>query len=293
MAWLPLLAQLPRETVRTAAWLIALLAVFVPLERIFALHRQRMLRRAFASDVLYYFLSNLLPRILLIVPLSALAWTIHQILPGGPYPLAASLPLWARLTGAQIVGECGAYWGHRLMHRIPALWRFHAVHHSAEEMDWLVNTRAHPLDILITKLCELTPMYLLGLAQPQGNAADAVPVLVVIVGSLWSFFIHANLNWRFGWLEWLISTPGFHHWHHTRDPRYADRNFAPLLPWVDAIFGTLYLPAREWPDAYGTDTPVAGSIGGQLLDPFTESRLARDRFARPARPAASPAAPGS
>ena len=62
-------------------------------------------------------------------------------------------------------------------------------------------------------------MYVLGLAQPTGNRGDLVPVLYVLAGTLWSFFIHANVRWRLGWLEWLISTPAFHHWHHTNDGR--------------------------------------------------------------------------
>jgi sterol desaturase/sphingolipid hydroxylase (fatty acid hydroxylase superfamily) len=83
---------------------------------------------------------------------------------------------------------------------------------------------------------------------------------------MWGFFIHSNLRWRLGPLEWLISTPAFHHWHHTlREPR--DRNYASMLPCMDWIFGTYYLP-REWPSAYGTETPLPASLGGQLLYPL-------------------------
>ena len=94
-----------------------------------------------------------------------------------------------------------------------------------------------------------------------------MPLLIMLVGTLWGFFIHANLRWRFGWLEWLISTPGFHHWHHTND-EHINRNYASMLPWMDKLFGTWYMPKNQWPAKYGIDTPTARGLMGQLLQPF-------------------------
>jgi sterol desaturase/sphingolipid hydroxylase (fatty acid hydroxylase superfamily) len=83
-------------------------------------------------------------------------------------------------------------------------------------------------------------------------------------------FLHANVKWRFRWVEWLVATPGFHHWHHTNDrPEVINKNYAAMLPWVDKCFGTLYLP-REWPVTYGTDTPIASHLAGQLFDPLRQ-----------------------
>jgi sterol desaturase/sphingolipid hydroxylase (fatty acid hydroxylase superfamily) len=181
----------------------------------------------------------------------------------------AAMPTWLRVAGAMIVGEIGAYWAHRWSHENAFLWRFHAIHHSAEEIDWLVSSRTHPVDLIFTRLCVYIPMYALGLAQPLGNQLDLVPLLVTVIGSLWGFFIHANLNWRFGWLEWVVSSPAFHHWHHTNDgPDRINKNYAPMLPWVDKMFGTFYLPRHHWPVKYGTDTPVAPTFSGQLFDPL-------------------------
>jgi sterol desaturase/sphingolipid hydroxylase (fatty acid hydroxylase superfamily) len=245
------------------------MAIFIPLERLCALHPQKIFRKEFLTDLGYYFLNSLLPKLLLILPLSIIAWGLHQSMPSGLYSWVASMPLWMRFAAAMIVGDFGSYWGHRWMHEVPVLWRFHAIHHSAEEIDWLVNTRAHPLDMVFTRLCGLVPMYVLGLAQPTGNTVDLVPLLYVLVGTLWSFFIHANVCWRFGWLEWLVSTPAFHHWHHTKDgPEYVNKNYAAILPWVDKLFGTLYLPKKQWPRQYGIDAPMAPTLAGQLLHPL-------------------------
>ena len=257
------------DVFRLCIWLVLLMVIFVPLERVWARHTQKVFRRGFFTDLGYYFLNSLLPKTLLVLPLSAIAWGLHHFAPSGLYSRVAEMPLWMRFAAAMIVGEIGAYWGHRWMHEIPALWRFHAIHHSAEEMDWLVNTRAHPLDIVFTRLCGLIPIYVLGFAQPTGNTMDVLPLLYVLTGTVWSFVIHANVRSRFGWLEWLVSSPAFHHWHHTKDgPEYINKNYAAMLPWVDKCFGTFYLPKKQWPAKYGIDTPMAADMVGQLLHPF-------------------------
>ena len=93
-----------------------------------------------------------------------------------------------------------------------------------------------------------------------------MPVLVGLFGILWGFFIHANLRWRFGPLEWLISTPAFHHWHHTLNGP-INRNYASTLPWLDWIFGTYYLP-KDFPEAYGIEARLPESLLGQLAYPW-------------------------
>jgi sterol desaturase/sphingolipid hydroxylase (fatty acid hydroxylase superfamily) len=256
------------DIIRLTIWLFLLLIFFVPLEKLFAVHPHRFFRKSVGVDLGYYFLNNLFLASLLTFPAALIAWALRHVIPAGLHTSAEALPLLFRLPAAFVVGEVGYYWGHRATHEIPLLWRFHAIHHSAEEMDWLVNTRAHPLDSVFVRLCGFLPMYALGLAQPlRGRHLDTVPLLVMLIGTLWGYFIHANLRWRFGWLSWLIATPAFHHWHHTRDD-HTNRNYAPMLPMMDKIFGTLYLPKKQWPASYGTDSPVPDSLAGQLLSPL-------------------------
>jgi sterol desaturase/sphingolipid hydroxylase (fatty acid hydroxylase superfamily) len=256
------------DFLRLSIWLLLLMVVFVPLERLFSAHPQKIFRKSFLVDLGYYFLNSLLPKALLVLPMALIAAGLHHLVPGVLHAWVARMPLWSRLAAALVVGEIGFYWGHRWTHEIPFLWRFHSVHHSAEEMDWMVNTRAHPLDIVFVRLCGFVPMYALGLAQPMmGRRIDVVPLLVMLVGTMWGFFIHANLRWRFGWLSLLISTPAFHHWHHTND-EHIDKNYASMLPIMDKLFGTWYMPRLQWPSKYGIDAPMAPGLIGQLLQPL-------------------------
>lgn len=262
------LISFAKELVGLCIWLILLLIVFVPLERIFGDRSQKVLRQSFGADLFYYFLNGILPKLLLVGSLTVLSAVLHRLVPLAFYSSVATMPLWLRLSAALVVNEIGGYWGHRWSHQIPFLWRFHAIHHSAEEIDWLVTVKAHPIDMFFTRLCAMVPVYVLGLAQPLGNRVDFVPVAVTAFTMYWAYFLHANVTWRLGWLEWLISTPAFHHWHHTNDgPEFIDKNYAATFPWVDKLFGTFYLP-QSWPMKYGSDTPVASDVPGQLFDPI-------------------------
>jgi sterol desaturase/sphingolipid hydroxylase (fatty acid hydroxylase superfamily) len=257
------------QIIKLTIWLIVLAAIFTPLERLFAVHPKKIFRKAIVTDLAYYFISSLLPSVLLAIPLAFVAWSVHRLVPLGFTAMIAAWPGWLRLGAALIIGEVGFYWGHRWSHELPFLWRFHAIHHSAEHLDFLVSTRAHPVDMVFTRLCELVPLYIVGLASPVGRSGSIIPVLVILLGTIWGFFIHSNVRWRFGPLEWLIATPAFHHWHHTNDgPAYINKNYAPLWPFIDRIFGTLYLPKDRQPERYGIDEPMSPILFGQLVDPF-------------------------
>ena len=251
---------------RLAVWLVLLVAIFVPLERLCAIRPAKIWRKQIGVDIAWYFINSIVPAAIISVPLALLSHALGAINPGGFYSAMALWPLWVRFPLMMLVNDIGAYWGHRVLHAHPVLWRFHAVHHSAEELDWLVNTRAHPFDMVFVRLFGLAPIYLLGLAQSTGPRIDSAVALVTIFGTIWTFFIHANIRVRLGPLEWLISSPAFHHWHHTND-EHRDRNFAFVFPLIDRLFGTAWLP-KQWPTVYGIDQKLSPTLSGQFFDPF-------------------------
>lgn len=251
---------------RLWVWLALLSAVFVPLERWFGMRAHRVPRKELRHNLVYYFISSLVPVVLLSAPIALLAALVQPLVPQALRLVVEDLPASARIALAFVVAEAGFYWGHRLSHEIPWLWRFHAVHHSTKQMYFMANTRSHPVDMVFTRLVGVTPLLLLGLAGPNA-AGSAMPALLLVLGTFWGFFIHADLRWRLGPLEWLVTTPAFHHWHHSRR-EHINRNYASTLPFLDRLFGTHYLPPH-WPAEYGTESPQAGTLAGQLLGPLT------------------------
>src|SRR5260370_34252804 len=107
----PRLLAFAVDFVRLCMWLLILMIVFVPLERLCALHPQKVFRKAFLTDVAYCFLSGLLPKLLLVPPMAAVAWVVHFLVPSGLHSHVAALPLWIRLPAALIPGENGVYCG--------------------------------------------------------------------------------------------------------------------------------------------------------------------------------------
>lgn len=270
-----LLGQMPGfavQVLRLIIWLVLLSAIFVPLERLFALRPNKRSFSETSQDLAYYFLSSLLPMLLLGLPLAIIAVAAYRLLPEVYLTAIGALPTTLRLLLTFVIGEIGFYWGHRLSHEVSWLWRFHSIHHGPEHLYYLANTRAHPVDLIVTRLFGLVPLYALGLVGP-GVGGSAVPVALILVGTLWGFFVHSNLRLRMGPFEWLLSTPAFHHWHHSRTD-HINHNYASMLPVLDRVFGTHYLPAT-WPAQYGIQTEAPNTITEQLLTPF--SGAARDR----------------
>ncbi|MYM24828.1 sterol desaturase family protein [Duganella sp. FT135W] len=254
LAYLPTFAV---NVVRLGVWLVLLSLVFVPLERWLSVRKVRLSRRALAINLGLYFLNSLLPAAILSALMAVVAVGAQAALPAALPAAVGALPLVIKLLLSLLIAEVGFYWGHRLSHKLPWLWHFHAVHHQPEHLYFLINTHAHPVDMIVTRLFGMTPLYILGLAGASAGGS-VTPALVIIIGTVWGFFIHSNLRVRLGPLESLIATPAFHHWHHTSIAP-LDRNFSSTLPFLDRVFGTWYLP-DSWPLAYGiANAPVKPS----------------------------------
>lgn len=222
-------------------------ALFVPLERWRPLRaEQGPFRTGWLTDAEYFFASHALVQlmsVLVMLPAVKLgAWLAVPALS----QLAQSAPLVVQFLACLLVADLAQYWVHRAFHRIPVLWRFHLVHHSAERMDWLAGSRLHLVDIVVTRGLVLLPLIVIGFDE------RAVLAYLGFV-SFHAVFIHANFAPRWPWLERWLVMPRFHHWHHGIEPEARDVNFAVHLPWLDRWFGTHHLPSGKWPTGYGVD----------------------------------------
>jgi sterol desaturase/sphingolipid hydroxylase (fatty acid hydroxylase superfamily) len=251
---------------------IVLFFIFVPLERVFSLHKQKIFRTGWRTDAAYFFIGHFFggagTAVSVFVTFSLLDQLINPTLPSR----IAAQPVWLQFIEAVVIADIGYYLAHKLLHTNPWLWKFHAVHHSIEQMDWLATVRVHPFDQIFTKTCQMIPLYFLGVTP------ETLGVYALFSAAI-AFFIHANFRVKFGVLRWVIATPEFHHWHHSQVPRVHNKNFAAQLPLLDWLFGTLYLPTRKMPHRYGVSELVPAGYLGQILYPFRgELKMENEAF---------------
>ncbi len=219
-------------------------AVFIPLERLFALRSgQPVFRRQWVVDLTYFFINSLLIEILTILTLKPAMVLFDWARVGWVSGTVGSLPLFIQVPALLLVADFTQYWVHRTFHVVPFLWPFHAIHHSVDQMDWLAGSRLHLLDVILTRGLTYVPIFVLGFSQ------RALMVYVFLVAAQ-ATFIHANVRWTFRPLRRVIATPAFHHWHHSSEREALDKNFAVHTPIWDILFGTYHLPDR-WPTEYG------------------------------------------
>jgi sterol desaturase/sphingolipid hydroxylase (fatty acid hydroxylase superfamily) len=207
----------------------------------------------------------------------ALAWNASAGL--GLLHWIALPPPWGLLVA--VLGlDLATYVAHVAMHRLPSLWRFHRVHHSDPALDVTTTLRQHPGEAVI----RYAFLAAFALALGAGPTAFA---LYRVASVLFALPEHANLRVP-GWLDDLLSLvvtfPGMHKVHHSRDARFTDTNYGNLVSWWDRLFAT-FTPARFGRDvAYGLDgldDPAAQSTSALLALPFRGVRRAGPTEPRP------------
>jgi sterol desaturase/sphingolipid hydroxylase (fatty acid hydroxylase superfamily) len=161
-----------------------------------------------------------------------------------------------------VVSDFERYWVHWLMHRVPVLWEFHKVHHSAEVLTPISFFRAHPVDMLLPELVDVivtgfvTALFLF--IFPQG--VTLVTILGVNAFRFAFYLFGANLRHSHVWfsfgsaVEHFIISPAQHQIHHSADPQHVNRNFGFELAVWDWMFGTLYIPRGRETLTFGLGT---------------------------------------
>ncbi|HEY9825058.1 MAG TPA: sterol desaturase family protein [Stenomitos sp.] len=238
-----------------------------------SVRNQPKLRRGVWLDTFYWFFTPMVVQILDIVVIAALflplyvllgrSLALNDILTG--YGPLSHLPIWQQGLIAIVVGDFFGYWVHRLNHS-RQLWDYHAIHHSGEQMDWLTAVRLHPVNDAIAKAAQASPVLLLGLSPV------AVEFYVVFL-SAYVAMIHGNIRWTYGPFRYVLASPAFHRWHHTREKEGHGKNFSGLFPIFDLIFGTFHMPKGKQPSNFGLEgETMPDSFVLQMLYPFRKYR---------------------
>ena len=235
--------------------------IFIPLERLLPLHaEQKALRPGVDIDVLHLFVSGLLIRTGALVTVLLLSLAAISFVPPELRATIRSQPDWLEFVELLILSDLGFYLAHRTVHAVPWLWRFHEIHHSSEQLDWLATYRVHPVDQIFNSNVIALPAIVLGFSS--------VPLIVYAAVYRWhSTWLHSNVGIPFGPLGKLFATPCFHHWHHADERQAYDRNFGGQLVIWDRLFGTAYHEDRL-PRLYGVGGAVAANYVEQLVGPF-------------------------
>lgn len=241
--------------------LLLMALIYVPLERIWPQYpEQGTFRKYWTVDVVYFMSTHLPIQILsflvLLPATQATKYLSVPVLHNG----IARLPWIVQFALAVVVADVAEYFVHFALHKVPFLWRFHAVHHSSPALDWIAGSRSHFVDDTLIRGLILAPL-MLGFSQ-------SIILWYIVFVTIHATWTHCNFAPHPKWFEKIFITPRFHHWHHTSQKEGIDKNFAIHFPWVDKLFGTYYFP-EKWPEKYGLDgEEVAPGFFRQTIDPF-------------------------
>jgi len=162
---------------------------------------------------------------------------------------------------AVVVADIAEYFIHLALHKVPFLWRFHAVHHSSKALDWIAGSRAHFVDD--TLVARLYP------CSSHAWIFASIILAYLIFVTIHATWTHRNFGPMLDGSKSFLVMPRYHHWHHTSQKEGIDKNFAIHFPWIDKLFGTYYYP-DVWPERYGLDgEEIAHGFFGQTIEPFT------------------------
>lgn len=170
--------------------------------------------------------------------IAAMGWT------GAVYRNAAEAwPIWAQIIVSLLVIDFMQWCVHNLLHRVPALWELHKTHHSVKngEMDWIVAFRFQWTEVVVYRVIQYLPLAYFGFGY------EAVMVHAIF-GTLIGHLNHANLDWDWGPLRYVLNNPKMHIWHHDYEgDAKTTVNFGIIFSMWDYLFGTAKVPAQDPP----------------------------------------------
>ncbi|MFL6709093.1 MAG: sterol desaturase family protein, partial [Massilia sp.] len=236
--------------------------IFVLIEKLFPLYKgQQLFRKEWQTDLVHFMVNHFAVGLVLLVVNLMVQRLFGWLVRSDFQTTVQAIPLLPQVLLCILVADVMQYWTHRAYHEVPALWKFHAVHHSAKTMDWLAGSRLHILELFVTRIAVLGPLFVFGFSK------HVMDIYIVVVG-FQAVFNHANVHINWGPLRHIVVTPDFHHWHHASDDEAIDKNYAAHYAFLDRLFGTaIKNPSRKFPEKYGV-------VGSYMPDGFLKQQAA-------------------
>jgi sterol desaturase/sphingolipid hydroxylase (fatty acid hydroxylase superfamily) len=234
---------------------------------------QPLFSRGFFMDALYFGLNMAFRAVVISGYVALLKALYDRHLDFLTIEAIATWPAPGRLALAILVVDVLAWFHHWVRHRVPVLWRFHAVHHSQQQMNLFTDLRYHPVEYLVTVTLVALPMFVL---------QEAFPIVFAFSMFVQAYtkFYHANIRIDLGPLRHLLVTPQSHRIHHSVEPRHQDTNFGVIFSVWDRLFGTVYrgpieypptgIADRSFPGERGSAGGLMGALLAQLRHPVRE-----------------------
>ncbi|WP_447986191.1 sterol desaturase family protein [Nitrospira sp. Nam74] len=181
------------------------------------------------------------------------------------------------LVGVILV-DLGSFLGHLMMHKVPMLWKFHVVHHSAEVLTPATFYRVHPIETLVNAVVGSILSAVVAAVYATMSHEDMTLLSIAGVNAATFLFLlggsvlrHTHIWLSFGFMNWIIVSPAQHQIHHSQDPKHWDKNFGYMLAIWDGILGSLYVPRNRENIRYGIpdhDPKDLSSVTQLYFQPF-------------------------
>jgi sterol desaturase/sphingolipid hydroxylase (fatty acid hydroxylase superfamily) len=208
---------------------------------------QPIIRKDFWLDTFYMFFNFFLLNLIVLIALSNTAVLFfNDVLAILNLSIAnfqlfdiKTFPYWARLLVFFVIIDFVQWFTHTLLHKYQFLWNFHKVHHSVKQMGFAAHLRYHWMEPVFYKSMKYIPLAIMGGFSAQDVAI--VHFFNIAIGHL----NHANINWDYGYLKYILNNPKMHIWHHAKElpkGRKNGVNFGITLSIWDYIFKTNYIP---------------------------------------------------
>lgn len=148
-----------------------------------------------------------------------------------------------------IINDLTSYITHLCMHKMPLLWEFHKIHHSATVLNPITQYRIHPVELIINNIRSILIFgFLTGIFDYLSS--HSIDKLLFLGANVFHFIFllfganlrHSHVKLKYPrFLEFIFISPFQHQIHHSSNPNHFNKNMGSKFALWDWFFGTLIL----------------------------------------------------